>query len=251
MSFEDDGFVVMEGALSADQLATARAFVDARNGERAPERGERFFLNLTNRHPFFRELVQHPRLLAFADGLLGSDCILNATCARTIWPGAEAQTLHRDTSAWWPSMPWLPVPLGISVAWPLDDLTDDNGATRCVPGSHRREAIDRDARDVPMIAPAGSCVAFDLRLVHRGGANRSSAPRRVVFASYVRSWVKPHTDHRRSTDRAIVEGASPTLVRLFGFQNQSCVDTNDDRSLVVAAPGATDFYGNTPAGFVD
>jgi ectoine hydroxylase-related dioxygenase (phytanoyl-CoA dioxygenase family) len=102
-----------------------------------------------------------------------------------------------------------------------------------------------------MIAPAGSCVAFDLRLVHRGGANRSSAPRRVVFASYVRSWVKPHTDHRRSTDRAIVDAASPTLVRLFGFHRQSCIDTVDDRSLVVGAPGATDFYGNAPAGFVD
>src|SRR5207248_4165852 len=154
MSFEEDGWIVMPDALDADQLASARAFVDAENARESPRNLERFFLNLTNRHAFFRDLVQHPRLLAFADALLGDDCILNATCARTIWPGAPAQTLHRDTSAWWPSMPWLPATLGISVAWPLDDLVDDNGATRCVPGSHRREAIDPGAADVPMIAPA-------------------------------------------------------------------------------------------------
>ena len=60
----------------------------------------------------------------------------------------------------------------------------------------------------------------------------------------MRGWVKPHSDHRRSTDRAIVDAASPTLVRLLGFHRQSSVDALDGRSLVVQAPGATDFYGN-------
>jgi hypothetical protein len=70
---------------------------------------------------------------------------------------------------------------GLTLFLPLVDLTDANGPTQFLLGSHRgdrggvawSEVHDdiRNADAVTLYLPAGSAVAFDLRLWHRGLAN--------------------------------------------------------------------------------
>ena len=75
---------------------------------------------------------------------------------------------------------------GVSTIWALEDFTHENGATEVIPGSQNwpasREAAEHEVHKVAM--PAGSVVVFDGRLLHRGGANNSSATRLAVTPQY-------------------------------------------------------------------
>lgn len=240
------GFTVLTDALSERQISQSRAALEDRI-RRFPHlngTGESYSgVNMTNDAPIFRELAQHPALLSLLESELGSDCILSGANYGCVLPGAGKGPMHRDTDIWGPSLPWLPVPVGINTAYVLDAYTEEIGATRCVAGSHLRPEASIDEPSIPMLAPEGAIVAFDGRLLHQAGANRTQQLRRTALFFYVRSWVKPQTDHKRSTSREVVESASPTLLRLLGFERQSPVEHPDGRSEIVPAPGATSFYG--------
>ena len=84
----------------------------------------------------------------------------------------------------------------------VDEMTEQNGATVVLPGSHRiSEArisgADRDIQpeDLPDIkpvtvtCPAGSAVLFHTHIIHGGGPNRSDGPRRNIIGI----WTGPQT----------------------------------------------------------
>ncbi|MFO0603239.1 MAG: phytanoyl-CoA dioxygenase family protein [Polyangiales bacterium] len=236
-----DGHVTLRGALPSDAIARMRARIDesiARDGARDVYLWD----NLTSHDEVFREMATHPRVLAIVESVLGPDCVLSGTIARTPAPGAAAQNLHRDTEFWSPSMTAIDAPLGLNALFAVDAIRADNGATLAVPRSHRLDA-PRGAPAVPIELAPGDCLLFDLRLVHGGGANVSNELRRAVFAMYVRSWIKPMVDGPRSTPPEVARAASPTLRRLLGFEKQPVRVTPEGRWEIVPAPGATSFYG--------
>ncbi len=238
----EQGYTLMPGAMTDDQLARARAAIDRLNDGVPQQTRTNVHVNLTNRDAVFRELVQHRGLLDVIEPILGDDCILSGVNHHTVYPGSKAGAIHRDQMIWGPSLFWMDHPVGINVGWAFDDFTLENGATLIQPGSHIQKDVSGDPA-VPVLVPAGSFFLFDSRTYHRAGENRSSSPRRSAFVFYVRSWIKPQTDHKRSTDPQVVETASGLLLRLLGFQRQSPVELNDARSVIVEAPGATWFYG--------
>jgi hypothetical protein len=247
------GLCVIPGVLSSEELNMAREGLRILDESPGPYEKRYRHRHLTNKASIFRRLAEHPTALRIAESMLGDDCILSSMNERTLMPGSKAQPLHRDTDIWGPSFPWLPVPSGINVAWPLDPFNERSGATRWMPGSHRSNepaTSFESAGPTTAECPAGSLVAFDTRLVHAGAANSSSGPRRAVFAFYVCSWLKPQSDIRRSTPPDLLASASPTLLRLLGFRRQSPVqDPRDGAWSVVPAPGATSFYDEPPTVF--
>jgi ectoine hydroxylase-related dioxygenase (phytanoyl-CoA dioxygenase family) len=129
------------------------------------------------------------------------------------------------------------IALSVNVVWMLDDFTAENGATRVVPGSHRRtEGPERD-RVYPdeelAIATAGTLLLFNTATWHGGGPNRTDKLRRGFHVHYCRSWVKPQRDHPRSMDEESLAGASPLLIRLLGYHSQLEYEPelNDHRRL--------------------
>src|SRR2546421_9720897 len=87
----------------------------------------------------------------------------------------------------------------LTVAVCLDDCTDDAGALRVWPGTHRRTveqvATPKQGPVVPghaapdadatlLEAQAGTVLAWDARLVHASGPNRSGKPRRLLVLGY-------------------------------------------------------------------
>jgi len=90
-------------------------------------------------------------------------------------PGADAQSWHRDNAA-----------PGITFLLPLAPVRADMGPTEVLPRSHRGGApLDAAARPLRCgpLRP-GDCLAYDARLLHRGGANASDDPRRVLVLRY-------------------------------------------------------------------
>ena len=216
--FDQEGYLLFENVLSNQALADIRAALDPYlNGGKT---GRNDFEGLkTNRvyalpakSSVFAELAIHPMALAFAEAELGQSCLLSACLAINLHPSESAQPWHHDDEHI--AAP-LPRPAyGVSAFWMIDETTDDNGATEIIPRSHlwtdqnringsasedsfqdtKIRAADDDpgARDdaVKVTAPAGSLMIAKGTLWHRGGANRSTAPRLVITPQYCAGWAR-------------------------------------------------------------
>ncbi|WP_373487467.1 phytanoyl-CoA dioxygenase family protein [Blastomonas sp.] len=215
--FDCDGYLVFPAVLDDDALAAIRAALAPYLG--ADVKGRNDFEGLrTNRvyallakSPVFADLVTHPLALAFAEADLGRDCLLSACLAINLQPGETVQPWHYDDSHFAPPLPrpsW-----GVSAFWAIDPMTGSNGATEILPGSHlasgaglagaitadafRRTQIGAPDDDpgthpdaVKIIVPAGSLMLAKGTLWHRGGANRSDAPRLLITPQYCPGWTR-------------------------------------------------------------
>ena len=230
--------------MSDAQVRAIRTAIDAQlDGPRA-RREEQIYggVNLVTWDPAFGDVATNPLLLGTVEGLIGLDCILSSCNLGARLPGCPAQNLHRDTAIWGTSMPFMPFPVGIQTAWCVDEFTLENGATMLIPGSHADPTIPITAPAIQVVAPAGSVIAFDCQAFHAGGANRSDQLRRSVLTLYIRSWLKPQTDHKRSFPQERWASSSSDLLQLMGYRRQSPVEYPDGRSEILDAPGATGFY---------
>jgi hypothetical protein len=168
------------------------------------------------------ELIAHPLVLDVADEVLwpGKTTFqLHLTQAISIGPGAEAQYLHRDQ---W-CFDFFPFPddveVEVSTIWALTDFTDDNGATRVVPDSHRTSGRhDFTMADTePAEMPRGSVVLYTGRTVHGGGANRTDAWRTGVNVDYVLGWLRQEENQYLSVPREAARGLPERVQRLMGY----------------------------------
>jgi len=72
---------------------------------------------------------------------------------------------------------------------PLDDITEENGRTEFLVGSHHHtyneaKGFDKVKHDVK----AGSAVLFDGRMLHRACAHPSTHPRQMIYLVFHRDW---------------------------------------------------------------
>lgn len=224
-----DGYVVVEDCLEPDLLARLRADVAeiTRDPDDLPDHLRRWLdferdyvrghghynelgaeavgnalrniMELPAFHPDFARLIWYEPLLDVLEALFGSGefafhnykCIIKAAqvSSRFCW--------HRDLPFLEHSGPNL-----ITAMLCLDDMTEANGATVVLPGTHRipAEAVLPSDMDIPearlpdaprrtVCCPAGSAVLFHVNIIHGGGANRSDAPRRNLISI----WSGPDT----------------------------------------------------------
>jgi len=164
------------------------------------------------------QVVTHPKILPHVEALLGPTCIMYACVSSTMPPNGTnfSMRVHVDSPRVIPS---YPTNVGVMVA--LTDYTEQNGATRFLPGSFERfeppttEDFDRDAE---MVFPrAGSAVLFNARTWHTGGVNRTAEPRHAVTVNYCRAYMRQSFDFVRMVPPETVPTLSPVLRRVLGF----------------------------------
>ena len=136
-------------------------------------------------------------------------------------PGGGEMVLHADQI--FVPEPWPAEPQGCNVSWCLDDFTEENGATRVVPGSHRRHtapvASDQQTPTVPLVAPAGSIVVFESRLWHKTGNNVTKDQRRAgTFAWYTKPIYRQQENWFLSLDPRVKQFASEEMLILLGYK---------------------------------
>ena len=220
------GYSVIEGLLDADAIQRIRAELApylkgelmGRNNFEG-ERSERVYALLA-KAPAVAEIIEHPVVLQILDQLLPKNYLLSAALAINVHPGETPQPFHIDDAAGGLPIPKPRAPFGFSTIWAFDDFTVDNGATEVIPGSHRwddaREADDAD-EIVQVLMPAGSVVVFAGTLVHRGGANRSTATRLAITPQYCMPGLRQIENMPLAVPPEMAANYSPRIQSLLGY----------------------------------
>lgn len=171
--------------------------------------------------PASAELVGHRPMMAVLDPILLPHCqayLVGSCTAIEIRPGEGHQVLHRDDTIYPIHVPGME--LQVSVMWALDDFTEENGATRVVPGSHlwtcHRQPAQGD-RVVQAAMAAGSVLFYLGSVWHGGGANRSAKPRAGLIDTYCLGWLRQEVNHILSVPRAIAARLPEHVQRLMGY----------------------------------
>jgi ectoine hydroxylase-related dioxygenase (phytanoyl-CoA dioxygenase family) len=176
---------------------------------------------LIARSPTVRELVQHPTVLDVVGRVLGhaTNYQLHLTQMISIGPGEPAQPVHRDQWAW----DFFPWPAGYEVQcntiWAMNDFTEENGATRVIPGSNKfADKLQlKESDTVPAVMPAGSVAFYTGSLYHGGGANRSDHVRYGLNLTYTLGWLRQEENQYLSTPLEVARTLPDPLLRLMGY----------------------------------
>ncbi len=222
---ERDGFVVLQHVLGDPEVEAIRRALEP-HLERTPMGRNRFeglrtqrVYALLAKSAVFGELASHPRVLPLLDHVLQPNYLLSAALAIKLAPGEDRQALHVDDGFYsWIARPRRPV--GVSVIWAIDDFTEVNGATEVIPGSHLwgdERPETEDPRIQPVLMPAGSAVVFQGTLWHRGGANRSSAPRLAITPQYCQPWARQMENMTLAVPPEVVSGYPRRVQELLGY----------------------------------
>jgi ectoine hydroxylase-related dioxygenase (phytanoyl-CoA dioxygenase family) len=223
---ERDGYAILEGAIEPADVAALRDSLARLEGELEIVPSDNDFegrstvriYNLLVHGPLYEQIPVHPTVLPVVEGVLDAGCLVSTLSSISIDPGETAQLIHADDQLMPLDKPHRP--LVCNTMWALTDFTEENGATRIIPGSHRLDHSPRYGQDydtVPAEMPAGSVLVWHGSLWHGGGANRSGERRVGIAMNYCAGFVRQQENQQLGIPREIARGFSPRLRELVGY----------------------------------
>jgi ectoine hydroxylase-related dioxygenase (phytanoyl-CoA dioxygenase family) len=217
-----DGYSVIESIITAAEAAEIR--VELRRIAADIPTGRNDFEGFATKRIYalfaktrmLDRLATHPLLLSVVDTLLMPSAQLSAPTGIDIAPGEKAQILHTDDSIY--PVPRPHADIVLNSMWSFDDFTEDNGATRVVPGSHTwSDRLPTEDETVTVTMPAGSVLFIRGTLWHGGGANCTDTPRLGVLLEYAAGWVRQQENHILAVPPDVVRTLDPRLQELLGY----------------------------------
>ncbi|KAI1845340.1 hypothetical protein JX266_008435 [Neoarthrinium moseri] len=141
--------------------------------------------DIINKEDEFIDLLNHPLIDEVIPWYLGDHSIVYSYTANIARPGNVPMQLHTDQLAISP--PARDIAYGMDNMFYLEDITDNNGATRVYPASHLGNVAPSDIPTVdgsiPAEGPAGTALVFESRLWHATGPNRAEKGERLLSYS--------------------------------------------------------------------
>jgi ectoine hydroxylase-related dioxygenase (phytanoyl-CoA dioxygenase family) len=177
---------------------------------------------LVGRSPSSRDLIQHPTILEVTGKLLhqAQSFQLHHTQTIAIGPDSAAQSIHRDEWAFdffeFPSNHHVQC----NTIWAMTDFTEENGATRLIPGS-QADPVDLGRtidESVPAEMTKGSCLLYTGKVYHGGGANQSDDTRVGLNVTYNVGWLRQEENQYLSVPRDVAKTLDDDLLRLMGYR---------------------------------
>ncbi len=239
-SFDEDGFFLLEDALSPTEVAALLHVVDERYAgyRSARDLGDQAFQmrNIVALDPLFLRLVDHPRILPLIVDLMGFNVQLRTSHAdvRPPQPPTDADAelgapgsffpWHSDAPQWgWPRVAGLIPFMEMKVGYYLTDLSTPNSGEICVVrGSHLStqptDAEGRrpiDAADIVSVnVRPGTALIWRTQLLHALRPNLSAQARRCLYYGYHPRWIRPSDFHQQRPD--VLARCSPVQRQLLG-----------------------------------
>lgn len=246
--FARDGGLIIEGFLTGDQVKSLNAEFDqplqkltpAGLLDGVPDEAREFLGVATRRmtdlitfsKTWREEVVNDDVMHAICEEILTKHTggyWLSAAQVMEIGPGNPKQPLHRDFGNWWPNFDLPPTTpetmLNFLIA--TTDTTEENGATRAIPGSHKWSYSSEDhnlgSEDLTQACPlkAGDMLLIGGRIVHGGGQNSTKDfYRRVISAVAVANCFTQEEAFALTVDLEMVKKMPVRLQRFLGFRSQ-------------------------------
>ena len=202
---------VVDGLFSDEKLKTRTdtSLADPRYIQHLPDKENKWvpFLlrNTVQLHQVFREMLVEDPIWSIAKHILGDDCKFCGQNVIRNTPGVAISSWHIDGELHFPvpdfvdhHHPDIPPPnLWITVQVPLTDiLSDDDGPTQYVPGSHLSGKEPNDPEHPTFLGRGPKsvlCKAGDIYIQnpqcwHRGAPNNSNTTRYVFQTQYAVHW---------------------------------------------------------------
>lgn len=226
------GYTWVKNYMGEEMLSRLRSLVDEHfaqvkdahyEGRPARDARDLRIYNLQRRDKYFIDVLGAPFMRRMLMELLNDpyyrwipgdapNYILQNFNARS---SGEALELHIDSRV--PAVsdnPW-----SVQVGFVLNDMTETNGCSVVVAGSHRSgRYTDRDLEDVTRIhAKAGDLVMWDSRTWHGTEENTDGKERWALFASFCMWWMKQDVNMTRSLPEDIYARLSDEQKQLIGY----------------------------------
>jgi len=220
-----DGYTVLERVIEpalVDELADVLLRLEREHDIRPAMNGfeghrtVRIY-NLLAHHRVFERVPVHAALLPIIEGVIGEGCLISSLSSIAIDPDEVAQPIHADDQLIPLEKPHLPIIC--NSMWALTDFSEANGATRLVPGTHRRESpvYGEKYETIPAEMPKGSLLIWDGALWHGGGANTTRERRTGIAMNYCAGFIRQQENQQLGIPREIAARFEPKLQELCGF----------------------------------
>lgn len=239
-----DGFVYFPSVINPAEVAELRSEMDRLEEipeymDRVHESWSRHFNNAFNRDEVFVRYLDKPGIIELAEEIHGEECHVIGMTAWITGPGRPEQTLHVD---------YLPISLPedimqdsrvnipvfiTTVHYYLDDMYEELGPTKFVPGSHlsgrgpRGDVEWKGVGEHSILCNAGDVVMFRSEVWHRGSANTSNQERYLLQVHYAQRMITqkfPPYLNKFQFDEVILARLTPRQRRLLGEHRSSNYD---------------------------
>jgi ectoine hydroxylase-related dioxygenase (phytanoyl-CoA dioxygenase family) len=181
------------------------------------------FTRLAARAPSFAELLDHELMHEWAAHSLKGDYWLNTGQAMIVGPGETGQRLHRDIAIW-PIFEELgrdAPEVMVSIMLALSDFTEEVGATRVIPGSHKWQHFMQTPKaedSLGAVMPAGSALLYLGKTVHGAGQNVTADQwRHGLHMSFVLGWLTPEEASTVGVPWETAKRYPPRVRRMLGY----------------------------------
>ena len=242
--FYRDGYALIPGVLTADEVATLREKVDAVFADPGAQESNTLYgsfvaARLFERDRYFRDMLVREPIISLCEAVLGENCHLMAQNVVRNAPGEAIDTFHVDDALEFPlpeviarhdSRIRMPV-FRMTVQIPLTDIeSEDLGPSQFVPGSHYSGRQPNDPKNpsfegrgpVSVLCKAGDIYLHNGQCWHRGAPNRSDRVRYLLQHSMSVRWVAqrfyPFVNYQ--FPEGVLDGASDRLRRVLGFHTK-------------------------------
>lgn len=205
--YQRDGYILLEQVYDAEIMDELRQEFHAqqRNARLANETefNSRWFGNMLERAPgLMSRMLLQPQLLDFAERIMGPYVQLD-NLTLTAFPSNDPDKRMQPVN--WHRDRWAHLPLGvyerpnaINAICYGQDMTDEYGPLRVIPGSHiipmtisKEERQKPHPQEVYIYAKAGDVIVTHNGLLHSGTLN-TSGDLRYFYSIYLnQTWMKP------------------------------------------------------------
>jgi ectoine hydroxylase-related dioxygenase (phytanoyl-CoA dioxygenase family) len=174
--------------------------------------------NLLVHGPLYERIPLHPNVLPVVERVLDPGLLISSLSSIAIGPDETPQPIHADDQL-------IPLPkphpaIICNTMWAITDFTDENGATRLVPGTHLADHSPDPLGSYDSIAATmtkGSVLVWVGSLWHGGGANRTDERRVGIAMNYCAGFMRQQENQQLGIPVDTVRRFPRRLQELVGY----------------------------------